>query len=66
MLKRLFLSIIGMGVSLLSDINPAGKSWIVRARVSRMWEYSGVRDDQPPLHLDMVLVDHKVIFLVTF
>jgi hypothetical protein len=27
-----------------------------------MWDYCGTRDGQPPIHVDLVLVDDKVTF----
>ncbi|KAG8050944.1 hypothetical protein GUJ93_ZPchr0009g1130 [Zizania palustris] len=48
-----------MGFDLLSDVSPMGKHWCVCVRVARMWDYCGTRDNQPPIHVDLVLVDEK-------
>jgi replication factor A1 len=32
----------------------------VNVRVARMWDYYGTRDGQPPIHVDLVLIDDKV------
>ncbi|KAM0826657.1 hypothetical protein ACQ4PT_068727 [Festuca glaucescens] len=48
-----------MGFDSLCDISPASKHWSINVRVARMWDYCGTRDGQPPIHVDLVLVDDK-------
>uniref|UniRef100_M0XJW7 Replication protein A subunit n=2 Tax=Hordeum vulgare subsp. vulgare TaxID=112509 RepID=M0XJW7_HORVV len=43
----------------LSDVSPASRHWSICVRVARMWDYCGTRDGQPPIHVDLVLVDEK-------
>ncbi|TVU16275.1 hypothetical protein EJB05_39829, partial [Eragrostis curvula] len=48
-----------MVFSKLCDLSPESRSWCVRARVSRLWDYCGGRDGIAPFHVDLVLVDEE-------
>jgi len=43
----------------LSDVSPVSRHWSICVRIARMWDYCGTRDGQPPIHVDLVLVDEK-------
>ncbi|XP_062182703.1 replication protein A 70 kDa DNA-binding subunit C-like isoform X4 [Phragmites australis] len=44
-------------VSMLRDMHPRSRHWVVCTRVSRMWEYRGGTDDGDVRHIDLVLLD---------
>ncbi|XP_066166295.1 replication protein A 70 kDa DNA-binding subunit D isoform X2 [Oryza sativa Japonica Group] len=48
-----------MAFDLLCDISLASRGWKIRARIARMWDYTGTANDVPPMHVDLVLVDEK-------
>ncbi|CAO1940299.1 unnamed protein product [Urochloa humidicola] len=48
-----------MAFAPLSDL-PLGRAHCaVCVRVVRLWDYCGNKEDEPPLHVDMILVDDK-------
>lgn len=59
----LFFAFLYMAFDLLCDISPASRGWKIRARIARMWDYTGTADDLPPMHVDLVLVDEKVYLI---
>jgi hypothetical protein len=50
-----------MGFDLLPSLKVGNMCAVVCVRVSRKWEYRGGTDDGPIQHVDLVLVDEKVV-----
>ncbi|CAL4900197.1 unnamed protein product [Urochloa decumbens] len=48
-----------MAFAPLSDLSLGRAHCAICVRVVRIWDYCGNKEDQPPLHVDMVLVDEK-------
>ncbi|CAN6170312.1 unnamed protein product [Urochloa humidicola] len=48
-----------MALSSLSELSLGRAHCAVCVRVARLWDYCGNKEDEPPLHVDMVLVDDK-------
>jgi len=50
-----------MAIDLLSDIRPGQFHWTICVSISRIWEFHGTSDDGQIKHLDLVIIDQKVI-----
>jgi hypothetical protein len=44
----------------LSDLSPQDRDAALQVQVNRKWEFRGIKDDGPILHIDMVLTDAMV------
>jgi hypothetical protein len=49
-----------MAFTLLSDLPVGSAHSAICVRIVRLWDFCGNKEDQPPLHVDMVMVDDKV------
>lgn len=45
----------------LSDLSPQDRDAALQVQVNRKWEFRGIKDDGPILHIDVVLTDAMVI-----
>lgn len=49
-----------MTYNALSDLSPQDRDAALQVQVNRKWEFRGIKDDGPILHIDMVLTDAMV------
>ncbi|KAH0729426.1 hypothetical protein KY289_000614 [Solanum tuberosum] len=48
-----------MSYSLLSDLDTTRDDWLVKVRVSQMWEFKNYKRSNEMISLDMILIDEK-------
>jgi hypothetical protein len=51
-----------MDITPLSQVRPGTYTYTICVRISRLWEFHGKNDEEPIKHLDLVLIDEKVIY----
>ncbi|KAK9086557.1 hypothetical protein Syun_028951 [Stephania yunnanensis] len=48
-----------MEYTMLDDLRPTREDWVVRVRISRLWESQNLRNNNEVISLDMILIDEQ-------